>query len=146
MRQLSLSRGHVGGLMGRSMQVQIDHLKSPPQHALTVADIKAIFAVLPEEWRDHLYVQTVRLSATLPEHSRFERPVTYSPSARRLTICSRGMTLEQARREVLRQLALHGLWLETRRSNRLSEEETRKLDSAIAPLLKELSAGSSGSV
>lgn len=131
--------------MWRSIQVQIDHLNSLPAHALTVADVKATLAVVPEEWRGHLYIQTVRLSATLPQHSRFARPVDYCPIARRLTVCSREMTREQARREVLRELARQGLRLATRSWNRLSDEHTQKLDSVIAPLLQELAGPASGS-
>ncbi|MEO7715188.1 MAG: hypothetical protein ABIY70_03220 [Capsulimonas sp.] len=120
------------------MRISIDLIDKPPSHALDRSDIKAIFAVAPPEWRKH--IQTVHVSATLPQNSRFVRSVIYSASSLRLTVCSRGLTLHGARQEVLRELAVRGLKIQMRMIHRLSEADLRTVDRAIAPMLAQLEA------
>lgn len=120
------------------LKFHVDVLNGPPPHTLSPRDIQAIFAAIPEEWRDHLYIHTVRLSATLPEHSWFGRPVKYS--GLRLTVCSRGRERRRALRDVLRELAVLGLRMPPRSFRRLSRQEMHRVDRVIAPLVERLAA------
>ncbi len=118
------------------MRVQVDAINKPPPHALEIRDIKAILAIVPDEWKR--FVSTVRLSAERPDFSRFGRPVILSYP--RLTICSRGLSRETGYKEVLRELAISGLGISLRMVHRLSKSEMQKVDEAIAPLLEALLA------
>lgn len=120
------------------MRIQVDPLDKPPPHALSPSDIKAILTVVPEEWKR--FVSIVRLSATLPEHSRFGRPVILSSYPFRLTICSRGLSSEAAHKEVLREIAANGMKVPLRMVHRLSKADLQKVDQAIAPFLDQLLA------
>lgn len=117
------------------MRICIDRINSPPPHALTRAEVKDLLAVVPTEWLR--FVKTIHLSATLPSSSRFNRPVILSlGSDDRLNVCSRGLEPDQARREILRELAHHGLDITPGYANRLSHQQLKEVDEAIAPLLR----------
>ena len=113
------------------MQIIVDKINVPPVHALTRAQVKILLSVVPKEWLR--YIQTIHLSATLPDHSRFPRPVIYSSN--RLNVCSRGLKPEQAQREVLRELAMYGLNIRPSYGHRLSKQQLKKIDEIIAPYL-----------
>ena len=115
------------------MRILIDPADDPP-YALTRAEVKELFALVPEDWKR--YIQTVHLKATLPEHSRFERPVIYSDYSNRLNICCRGLSKAEAQTEILRELARPGLGL---RDHQLSATDLKRVNEAIAPLLATLS-------
>jgi hypothetical protein len=122
------------------MQIIVDRIDAPPEHALTRRDVKAILAVLPKDW--HIWLRIVHLKATLPEHSAFNRPVIYSTlGGPRLNVCSRGLTLEVARKEVLRELAIEALSKPLRMVHRLSAAETEEIDRLIEPLLAKVEDG-----
>lgn len=118
------------------MRIQVEALDKAPPHALNPSDVKAIFAVVPEDWQR--YIRIVRLSATLPEHSRFRRPVILANF--RLTICSRGLSLITAYKEALRELAVNGMKIPLRMVHRLSRADRQKVDQAIAPFMEQLIA------
>lgn len=111
------------------MRIQIDPTDDPP-HALTRAEVKALLALVPEDWKR--YLQTVHLKATLPANSRFERPVIYAGYYNRLNVCCRGLSKAEAEREILRELARRALKL---RDHTLSAADLKRVDNEIAPLL-----------
>lgn len=116
------------------MKINIDRINTPPYHSLTRADVKDLLAVVPASWLR--FVKTVHLSATLPGNSRFDRPVIYiAGSDGRLNVCSRGLEPDQARREILRELAHRGLGIRPSYANRLSHQQLKQVDEEIAPLL-----------
>lgn len=117
--------------------ISIDPVQEPP-HALNKDDIKALLAVVPTEWTRS--ISNVRLCATLPSNSRFGRPVILSAYSRRLNVCCRELTADNARKELLRELAKNGLNITTRRFNRLSAQQLKTVDEAITPLLEKLRA------
>lgn len=125
------------------MKVIVDKLQSPPPHALTIPEVKALFARVPAEW--DLWLRVVHLKATLPENSRFDRPVIYQVlGGPCLNVCSRGLGPHQARKEILRELAIQGLRKPLRMTHRLSAAETQELDRIIAPILALVDQDSSG--
>ena len=101
------------------MQIIVDKINATPAHALTRAEVKSLLALVPKDWLRH--VQTVHLSATLPENSRFSRPVIFSYSGNRLNTGSRGLEPKQARREILRELAVLGLNIKPRHGYKFSQ-------------------------
>src|SRR5258708_36498035 len=109
------------------MKIIVDKLEAWPPHALSIEDVKAIMRVIPAEWSRYIHV--VHLKATLPEHSRFARPVILSIF--RLNICSRGLTKEAAQRDVLRELAVHGVSMTRRMVHRLSKADSRIIGALI---------------
>ncbi len=117
----------------KPMQIIVDKINAPPVHALTRADVKALLAVVPEEWLRH--VQTVHLSANLRDGSRFDRPVIYNAYSRRLNVCSRYLAPDQARREILRELAVLGLKIKPSYGHKLSQQQLKEIDEVIAPYL-----------
>ena len=119
------------------MPISFDRVSEPP-HALNRATIKAILTVVPPDWLR--YIKTVHLGATLPTNCAFVRPVIYSAYSHRLNIYSRGLTLDDARKEVLRELAVHGLSIQTCYGHNLSAQELRQVDEAIMPYLDKLCA------
>jgi len=123
------------------MKIRIDALDKPPPHALTISEVKAVLAIVPAEWKR--FVSVVRLSAEMPDFSRFGRPVTLVST--RLTICSRGMSSETAYKEVLRELAVTGLGIHLRMVHRLSKADLQKVDQSITPFLEQLSAEANNS-
>lgn len=115
------------------MKIIFDKLNNPPPHALNREQIKMLFGLLPTEWK--IKVSTVHFKATLPDNSRFERPVIYSSLNWRLNVCSRGLSQRQACREILRELTIHALHIQTRMIQRLSALELKSVDEIIALLL-----------
>ena len=107
------------------MRIQIDPADDPP-HTLTRAEVKELFALVPDGWK--CYIQTIHLKATLPEHSRFERPVIYSDYSNRLNVCCRSLNKAEAQTEILHELARRGLGL---RYHRLSAADLKRVDEAI---------------
>lgn len=89
---------------------------------------------MPKEWLR--YVQMIHLSATWPGNSRFVRPVIYDYSGR-LNVCSWGLQPEQARREILRELALVGLNINPSYGYKLSHQQLKEIDETIAPMLEQ---------
>jgi hypothetical protein len=122
---------------GKLMQITIDDIVNDPPHALTRRDVQALLKALPDEW--NIWLKTVHLKATLPGNSRFVRPAIYSVlGGPRLNLCSRGLTPETARKEVLRELAIQAhLHRYRRRRNQLSQAELKEIDQMIEPLLKQ---------
>lgn len=118
------------------MRIIIDPVPETSPHALSRGDVKTLLASVPPSWTRH--IQTIHLGSTLPEHCRFPRPVIYSQN--RLNVYSRGLKPDKARQEVLRELAVHGLSIQTRYGHKLSAEELRRVDEAIRPLLNKLRA------
>jgi hypothetical protein len=116
------------------MRITIDKINAPPAHALTCFEIKTLLTVVPKDWLR--YVQTIHVSATLPSNSRFVRPVIYSAYSNRLNVCSRGLEPEQARREILRELAVIGLNIKPSYGHRPSRQQLKEVDEIIAPLLE----------
>ena len=117
------------------MQINIDKINAPPAHALTRPEIKALLAVVPKDWLR--YVQTIHLSATWPGNSRFVRPVIYDHYSRRLNMCTRSLEPEQARREILRELAMIGLNIKPSYGHKLSQHQLKEIDEIITPLLEQ---------
>jgi hypothetical protein len=111
------------------MRIKIDPADDPP-HALNRSEVKELLALVPVEWTR--FLQTIHLKATLPEHSRFERPVIYSAYSNRLNVCCRGLSKAEARKEILRELARRGLRLP---NHKLSAADPKRIEEAIAPLL-----------
>lgn len=119
------------------MRIQVDKTTGPPDHALSLADVKALLKVVPAEWNIRRLV--VHLRSTLPEnaHYRFERPVIYDFLGGELKVCCRGLDPETARKEILRELAIQGLRIRTRSRHRLSDAELKRIDQIVAPLLEQ---------
>lgn len=116
-------------------RIIIDPVESNPPHALTRQEIWALFRSLPEEWDTR--VRIVHLKATLPEHSRFARPVIYSSYSARLNVCSRGLPFKTALREILRELAIEGTEFRHRErvGSRLSRHDLEYVDHFVEPIL-----------
>ncbi len=117
------------------MQINIDKINASPTHALTRPEMKTLLAVVPKDWLR--YVQTIHLSAIMPSNSRFVRPVIYSGYSNRLNISIRGLAPEQARREILRELAVIGLNVRPSYGHKLSHQQLREIDEIITPLLEQ---------
>ena len=115
------------------MQIIVDKINAPPAHALTRAEVKTLLALVPKDWLRH--VQTVHLSATLPGSSRFPRPVIFSYSGNRLSVCSRGLEPEQTRREILREITVVGLNIKPSYGHKLSQQQLKEIDEIVAPYL-----------
>ena len=122
------------------MKFIIDKVSTLPAHALSISEIKALLRAIPADWVR--YVQTVHLKATLPKHSLFDRPVIYSSYSNRLNICSRGLSPQEARREILREIAARK-FVPSRTYNRLSKEELVQVDRIIAPYLSKFAGDDS---
>jgi hypothetical protein len=122
-----------------AMKIIVDIVDAAPPHALTLKDIKALLRMVPKEWK--LWLRIVHLKATLPEHSRFARPVIYSfLGGPRLNVCCRGLSADRARREILRELAVQGLRVPLWHGHRLSDAQLKHIDEVIAPLLEKARA------
>ena len=118
--------------------VTIDRVDVAPFHALTRADIKAIWAVVPAEWTT--YVRQVRLSNRIWGHSRFVRPAIFSWVEGRLIVSDVGMEPDQARLEVMRELAMLGLKIKPSYGHKLSAQQLKDIDAVVLPLLHKLQA------
>jgi hypothetical protein len=116
------------------MKIIIDNLDSPPPHALSRQDIKAVLAVLPKE--SDFSLPIVHLKATLPANYDRDYAVDYDfLGGPKLNVRTRGMSPQEALRRVLRELAIQGLRKSTRWGHRLSHVEMEEVDRRIAPLL-----------
>ena len=118
------------------MRIDVDPIHAPPSHALTRNEVKELVALVPQEWIR--FIRTIHLSATLPDNSRFARPVIYSAYSNRLNVCSRGMEPEQTRLEILRELARRGLSIQPSKGNNLSHQQLKEIDEVVSPLLKQV--------
>ena len=90
------------------MQIMVDKVETAPFHALNRQDLQALLKAVPPEWLK--YVSNIRLSATL--NTSPARYVTLDILKKRLTVCSRYLTADRTRQEILRALASHTLgWI-----------------------------------
>ena len=80
------------------MNVIIDKVNSGLEHSLTMKDVKRIHKFVSVKF--DFKAKTYRLSNELPENSRFDRPVKYDMIARKLIICSRGLSKKEAITEI----------------------------------------------
>ena len=72
------------------MDVIMDKVSGGEAHALSIKDVKSVHKFVAEklDFRAKIY----RLSNELPDKSRFDRPIRYDMIARKITICSRGVS------------------------------------------------------
>jgi hypothetical protein len=119
------------------MRIIVDKVDAPPPHALNRRDVKALLSVLPKDWDFPLPI--VHLRATLAPHFDANHPVRYDYLAGpKLSICSRGLSLQTVYRHVLRELAIQGLHKSTRYGHQLSQSEMEEIDKFIQPLLEQM--------
>jgi len=85
------------------MDVIVDKIKNGEKHSLSITDVKSLHKFLVSKFRFN--AKTYRLSNTLPEKSRFDRPVIYDMVSRKYTICSRGISQE----EIIKELFIEAL-------------------------------------
>jgi hypothetical protein len=121
------------------MKIIIDRLDGPPPHALTREDLLAIVRAVPPQW---WIPRTFHLKATLPEHCAFKRPVVFT--AFRMNIYSRGLTPEDARKEILRQLATP--FGNRRPFGAVSKADLEGIDRAVEPILERVAQALAGRI
>ena len=85
------------------MKIIIDQIQSGDPHALTRADVKNLFTLLPQAVRTQ--ISTVHLSNQTFTNNTFDRPVIFSSYSSRLTILSRGFKIIKIVEEILVELA-----------------------------------------
>jgi hypothetical protein len=124
------------------MRVVVERLHRDPPHGLTCYDVKAIVHAAERDLGPFPGL-LVHLKATLPGNTRFDRPVIYS-GPNRLNVLCRGMTREQAAREILRELVVLGTDPGLRygyRGHQLSAKELAAVDARVETILPEALAG-----
>lgn len=125
------------------MKIIIDQIQSGDQHALTWADVKNLFSLLPKEAQTQIKI--VHLSNQTFTNNTFDRPAIFSSYSSRLTILSRGFNDIKIVEEILIELAqsqileaspagtIHwGLY-----RNHLKEKDYQFFKGLIQPYLKE---------
>lgn len=121
------------------MRVVVERVRRGPPHSLTLQDIKAIVRTA-EAALGRFPGLVVHLKMTMPENTAFDRPVVYAEGCNRLNVLCRGLTREEAVREVLRELVVVGTRVSTRRGLRLSADELKMIDDRVALLLPRVMA------
>lgn len=114
------------------MRIIEDKLNEYPPHRISRADIKRIFAVVPEEWI--FDVEVVRLAGGNPHPN----VAVFNAFAKTLTIKSRGRSTEETVRCILRELAGKSLGTEFVKGHKFQTRDIPNVNRVVEPLLSEI--------
>ena len=118
------------------MDVIIDKVNSGDDHSLTMKDVKSIHKFVAAQF--DFKAKTYRLSSEHPDKSRFDRPVKYDMIARKLIICSRGLS----KKDIIKEIFVEVLQetdssLRAASFNHLSNEQSKRAYTQADTIYKE---------
>ena len=118
------------------MDVITDKVNSGEGHSLAMKDVKSIHKYVAAKF--DFKAKTYRLSSELPEKSRFDRPAKYDMIARKLIICSRGLSKKEAIIEIFVEVLQEtDSSLKAASFNHLSKEQSKRAYTQAATIYKE---------
>ncbi|WP_444930264.1 hypothetical protein ACJJIF_21360 [Microbulbifer sp. SSSA002] len=125
------------------MDVIVDKVNDNDGHSLSIKEVKSIHKFISEKL--DFRAKTYRLSNELPEKSRFDRPIKYDMIARKVTICSRGVSKDEIIKEILVEALQHtDSTLRATSYNHLSKAQTKIANERADALYKEYTSEVAG--